>query len=245
MISKFRGHSAQQPTSKDCRCGFCTSQTRLQHAIMCKINAMRTVAIRSISYTQSSNRGTQTRMNRNQAIALAVAVANMVLIALFPPIDQYSVASAAVPVFSGFHFIAGKPPLSVVNSDLLAIEMVVVLVNLAIAWLLLQDKPAGTAKRKLSLQNASLILTGANLVLMLLFPPMESVFALTKAAIPTFEGFFFIFAQKPAHVIVETLLYIEVMFILTNGALLWLIFKQRRPPTDREVMAAMRDLRSR
>jgi len=183
-------------------------------------------------------------MNRNQAIALAVAVVNVLLIALFLPIDQFSIASAAVPVFSGFHFIAAKPPLSVVNTDLLVIELVVVLVNLAIAWLLLRDKSAGAPRRKLGLQNASLIFTGANLVLMLLFPPMESVFALTKAAIPTFEGFFFIFAQKPAHVIVETLLYIEVMFILTNGALLWLIFKERRPPSDQEVMAAMRELRT-
>lgn len=187
----------------------------------------------------------RTGMNRNQAIALAVAVANLLLITLFPPIDQFSVASAAVPVFSGFHFIASRPPLSVVNADLLVIEMVVVLVNLAIAWLLLRDNPVGAPKRKLGLQNASLVFTGVNLVLMLLFPPMESVFALTKAAIPTFEGFFFIFAQKPAHVIVETLLYIEVMFILTNGALLWLIFKEKRPPSDREVMAAMRDLRPR
>lgn len=185
-------------------------------------------------------------MNRNQAIALAVAVANLLLIALFPPIDQFSVASAAIPVFSGFHFIADLPPLGVVNSDLLAIEIVVVLVNLAIAWLLLKDKPLGAPKRRLlGLQNASLLFTGVNLVLMLLFPPMESVFALTKAAIPTFEGFFFIFAQKPAHVIVETLLYIEITFILTNGALLWLIFKERRPPTDQEVIAAMRNLHPR
>lgn len=182
-------------------------------------------------------------MNRNQAIAVIVAITNLLLIVLFPPIDQFSIASTAVPVFSGFQFIATKPPLSVVNTDLLAIELVVVLVNLGIAWLLLRDKPAGATTRKLSLQNASLFFTGINLILMLMFPPMESVFALTRAAIPTFEGFFFIFAQKPAHVIVETLLYIEVIFILTNGALLWLIFKERRPPSDQEVMTAMRTLR--
>jgi len=181
-------------------------------------------------------------MNRNQAIALAIAVANVLLITLFPPVDQYTVASTAIPVFSGFHFIAAMPPLSAINADLLAIELLVVTVNLAIAWLLLRTKPASALKRKLSLQNASLIFTGTNLVVMLLFPPMESVFALTKAAIPTFEGFYFIFAQKPAHVIVETLLYIEVTFILANGALLWLIFKERRAPSDKEVLAAMRKL---
>jgi len=181
-------------------------------------------------------------MNRNQAIALAVAVANVLLITLFPPIDQYTIASSAIPVFSGFHFIASMPPLSAINADLLAIEILVITVNLAIAWLLLRTKPAGAPKSRLGMQSASLIFTGVNLVLMLLFPPMESVFALTKAAIPTFEGFYFIFTQKPAHVIVETLLYIEVVFILTNGALLWMIFKERRPPSDKEVIAAMRNL---
>jgi hypothetical protein len=178
-------------------------------------------------------------MNRNQSIALAVAVANLLLITLFPPVDQYSVVSSVIPVFAGFYFIAGKPLMSEVNADLLMIEIVVVLINLAIAWLLLRDKPPGRKTRSMSLQNAALFFTGINLVLMLLFPPMESVFALTKAAIPTFEGFYFIFAQKPAHVIVETLLYIEVMFILVNGALLWLIFRDKSPPSDREMQAAM------
>ncbi len=178
-------------------------------------------------------------MNRIQGIALAIAVANLLLITLFPPVDQYSVVSSAVPVFAGFYFIAGKPLLSVVNTDLLTIEVVVVLINLAIAWLLLRDKPVGIKTRGMNLQNASLFFTGINLVLMLLFPPMESVFALTKAAIPTFEGFYFIFSQKPAHVIVETLLYLEVMFILVNGALLWLIFREKRPPSDKEMLAAM------
>jgi hypothetical protein len=178
-------------------------------------------------------------MNKNQSIALVIAVANLLLITLFPPVDQYSVASSAVPVFAGFYFIAAKPLMSVINSDLLTIEIMVVLINLAIAWLLLRDKPAGAKTRNMSLQNASLMFTGINLVLMLLFPPMESVFALTKAAIPTFEGFYFIFLQKPAHVIVETLLYLEIMFILVNGALLWLIFRDKRPPSDEEMRAAM------
>jgi len=186
--------------------------------------------------------GTPQGMNRNQSIALAVAVANLLLITLFPPIDQYTVASSAVPVFAGFYFIASKPLMSVVNTDLLAIGIMVVLINLAIAWLLLQDRPAGRKNRNMSLQNAALLFTGINLVVMLLFPPMESVFALTKAAIPTFEGFYFIFSQKPAHVIVETLLYLEVIFILVNGALLWLIFRNKRLPSDKEMRAAMQQL---
>ena len=71
---------------------------------------------------------------------------------------------------------------------------------------------------------------------------LKGSFALTKAAIPTFEGFFFIFAQKPAHVIVETLLYLEISFILVNGAFLWLIFRERKPPTAEEIRAAMLEI---
>ena len=184
-------------------------------------------------------------MNRNQGIALAVAVANLLLITLFPPVDQYSVAASSIPVFAGFYFILAKPPLSVINTDLLVIEAVVILINLAIAWLLLADRPAGSSRPKRGLQSASLLFTGINLVLMLLFPPMESVFAITKAAIPSFEGFFFIFSHKPAHVIVDTLLYLEITFILVNGAFLWLIFKERKPPTAEEIRAAMRDFQQR
>ncbi|MCW5575989.1 MAG: hypothetical protein KIT13_07830 [Burkholderiales bacterium] len=187
-----------------------------------------------------------TGMNRGQRIASIVAAVNLLLIVLFPPIDQYSIASAAVPVFAGFHFVFSKPPLGQINPDLLAIEVLVILVNLAIAWLLLRN-PAGTAAkpRRFGLQNAALLFTGANLVLMLLFPPMESVFALTKAAVPTFEGFYFIFSLKPAHVIVGTLLYLEIVFILANGALLWLIFRERQTPAGDEFRAAMRQFTQR
>src|SRR5262249_60492561 len=76
-------------------------------------------------------------------------------------------------------------------------------------------------------QNAVLLFAGANLVLIMLFPPLESVFALTNAALPSFEGFYFIFANHPNHTVVTTLLYLEVIFVLINAALAWLIFRQR------------------
>lgn len=171
-------------------------------------------------------------MNRHQTIALVVAAVNLLLILLFPPVDQYSIAATKVPVFAGFHLVFATPPNSVINTGVLWLEVMVVLINTGIAWLLLRDKAAGTARRRLSFQNAVLIFTGANLVLTLLFPPFESVFALTNATLPTFEGFYFIFFQKPSHVIVTSLLYMEAVFILVNGGLLWLIFK---PNTSQEL----------
>lgn len=177
-------------------------------------------------------------MNRNQWIALAVATANIVLLLLFPPFDQNSVASSKIPVFAGFYFYFKPPQYGVVNTSILMLEVFVVMANLAIAWLLLRTRPAGAPRRNITMQNATLLFTGMNLVLVLLFPPFESVFALSRATIPTFEGFYFIFDRKPIHTIVTTLLYIEVLFVLANGAILWLIFKDRRALTQKELAAA-------
>lgn len=166
-------------------------------------------------------------MNRNQTIALAVAAVNLLLVLLFPPVDQYSIAASKLPIFAGFHFVLALPSNGQINTSVLWLEATVILINACIAWLLLRDRPGITATRKFGMQNAVLIFTGANLLLALLFPPFESVFALTRAALPSFEGYYFIFNQKPSHVIVTTLLYIEVFLILLNGAILWLLFLDR------------------
>jgi hypothetical protein len=168
-------------------------------------------------------------LNRNQKIALSIAAVNALVILLFPPYDQYSIAASKLPIFAGFHPVFLAPQSSEINTSVLWLEVLVVLVNAGIAWLLLRDKPEPGVTRWMGLQNATLLFTGINLVLVLLFPPFESVFAVTKAALPTFEGFYFIFSQKPSHIIVTSLLYIEVTFILVNGALLWLLFKPKSP----------------
>ena len=178
-------------------------------------------------------------MNRYQKIALAVFSGNLLLLLLFPPVDEFTIASVAVPVFSGFHFVGDAGPRAVLNEKFLTLEVMVLLANAAIAWLLLQDRPDGKGQR-FGAQKLVLLLTGLNLVLVVLFPPFESVFQLTHAMIPTFEGFYFVFDHKPAHIIVTTLLYIEISFILANGALFWLLFRPRRaePTTPEEIFAA-------
>jgi hypothetical protein len=44
--------------------------------------------------------------------------------------------------------------------------------------------------------------------------------------LPSFQGFYFIFQAGPMLSIVTPLLYLEVMFVLFNGAILWLLFKR-------------------
>ncbi len=186
-------------------------------------------------------------MNRNQAIALAVAAANIVVILLFPPFDTFSLAKSQIPVFGGFYFFANRTDYMVLNSSLLFLEAFVISINAAIACLLLRAGKARVERRSMSLQNATLIFVAVNLVVILLFPPFESAFTMSKAAIPTFEGFYFIFARRPDHVIVTAVLYIEVFFLLINGAIFWLIFRDRSDevPTAEETVKLMLELRKR
>jgi hypothetical protein len=167
-------------------------------------------------------------MNRNQAIALAIAAANIVVMVLFPPFDVYSIATGQLPVFGGFDFYPNRNQYMVVNTSVLALEFMVVMVNTGIALLLLGPRRTPVLQRRISLQHATLIVVAVNIVVILLFPPFESVFTLSKATLPTFQGFYFIFAHQPNHVIVTTILYMEVVFVLVNGALFWLIFHERK-----------------
>ena len=186
-------------------------------------------------------------MNRYQAIALAVAAANIVFIMLFPPFDVYSIASSSLPVFGGFDFYFSRNQYMVVNTSLLFLEIFVVLINAGIASLLLSTKKVEVTRRRVSLQNATLIVVAVNLIVIILFPPFESVFALTQATLPTFEGFYFIFARQSNHVIVTAILYLEVIFVLINGALFWLIFREKKQAalTPEEAFELMMKMRKR
>jgi len=183
-------------------------------------------------------------MTRGQRIALAAAAANLALILAFPPFDVYSIANLRVPVFGGFLPFTARDALHVVNTGFLALEVIVVLVNAGIAWLLLQPR-AGPAGRRLGYQNALLVVVAVNLLLIMLFPPFESAYAITRAALPTFEGFFFVFLQQPHHVIVTALLYLEATLILVNGGLLWLLLREPSQPavTARQAAELARQLR--
>lgn len=170
-------------------------------------------------------------MNNAQRIALLLAVANLALALVFPPYDYVSLLLGNVATFDGFHFVFAAHPNSVVNANLLALELIVILINACIAFLLLRTPPErqlrqpGGNRR----QRAVLILVAINLVLILLFPPFENFSAISKAALPTFEGFYFVFGDNSLRQIVSSILYIEVALIVINGALLWLLFRDKTP----------------
>lgn len=168
-------------------------------------------------------------MNNAQRIALAVAVANLALLLLFPPYDYVSMQHGNIPTFDGFYFAFGAHHNRILNANFLALEIIVVLINTCIALLLLRDPPLRQRKRPGGNRRQRVVLTlmGINLVLILLFPPFEYFSAITKAALPTFEGFYFLFGDNAQRQMVTPILYIEVALVIINGALLWLLLKDK------------------
>lgn len=169
-------------------------------------------------------------MNTAQRIALVVAVINLALLAIFPPYDYLSLQRGNIPTFDGFYFVFGSHPNREMNANFLALELIVVLINAGIALLLLRDPPARTSRRPGGNRPQRIVLTlvAVNLVLLILFPPFEYFSAITQAALPTFEGFYFLFGDNSQRQLVTAILYIEVALVVVNGALLWLLFKDKK-----------------
>ncbi|MBK9161045.1 MAG: hypothetical protein IPM27_05710 [Nitrosomonadales bacterium] len=187
-------------------------------------------------------------MNRKQKIALWVGLFNLALLLLFPPFDSFSFTDTKSLIFSGFHFVFSGSNNEIVNTDLLFLENVVLLVNVGIAWLLLRDTTnALGSKRHFNYQNAILLVVAVNLTVILLFPPFEYFYAITHALLPTFQGFYFIFSADPMFAIVTPILYLEVFFVLFNGAVLWLLFRKdkEREMTNQETVDLMREISGR
>jgi hypothetical protein len=165
-------------------------------------------------------------MNKYQAVTVLVAAINLLLMLFFPPYDYISVHNN-VPHFDGFLFVFDEHPNRVVNHDFLAIEIFKVLVNAAISWVLLRDR--ARLRRRLDRQNLMLLGVALNLLLALLFPPFQDHYTASQALLPSFDGFYFVFGDNTRRVMVAAMLWVEVVFILVNGALLWLFFCRPAP----------------
>lgn len=168
-------------------------------------------------------------MSRGQRLAVLVAAANLILIWVFPPYDYVSPLQGNIPTFEGFFFRFADNRSRLVNGNFLALEIIVVLINWGIAWMLIRHAARVVARRR-SVNRAQRILlagVGINLILMVLFPPFENFVAISKAVLPTFEGFYFVFGDNSQRVIVTPLLYLEVTLVLINACLLWLFLRDR------------------
>lgn len=167
-------------------------------------------------------------MNRPQTITLIVAVINLMLILAFPPFDYVSLQRGNVATFDGFYFYFSAHPNRAINVDFLALEVIVMAINAAIAWLLFRERPIGKQQAAGNrLQRMVLWLVGVNLLVVVLFPPFQNFASITRSVFPTFEGFYFLFADNTQRQLVTPILYMEVCLVLINGGILWLLFNSR------------------
>lgn len=167
-------------------------------------------------------------MNSAQKYILLLTTGNLAFVLCFPPYDYVSMLLGNVPTFDGFYLAFLNEPHRIVNRSFLALEVMVLLTNACIAYLLFARAPQPTGRPKANRRQRIVAgLVAANLLLALLFPPFENFSAVTHATVPTFESFRFIFGDNPMRQIVTPILYLEVALILINGCLLWLLFRDK------------------
>jgi len=165
-------------------------------------------------------------MNSSQKTVVTVAAINLALMLLFPPHDSLSLWRGGTPTLDGFYFIFDRPYNKQTNGDLLTLEILWLFINAGFAWLLLQNYRPGEAI--MSPRAAAIVFVVANLALILLFPPFENYASATRMSGTWFDGFYFAFGDKLHRRFYVPLLYMEVLWVLINGALLWLLL--REPP---------------
>lgn len=170
-------------------------------------------------------------LSRGRRVALVAFALNLLVILLFPPYDYISLDRGNIPTFEGFRFLFAENGSRIINRNFLWLELTVVLINFLIAWIVLRTVPAGIPRKTNAAQRWLLIAVGINLIVLVLFPPFENFTAITKAVLPTFEGFYFVFADNSQRQIVTPILYLEVATLLINAALLWLFLKSRTEPS--------------
>lgn len=171
-------------------------------------------------------------MNSSQATVLAVAAAGIGLMLLFPPYDSMAMGRGAASTFDAYYFVFDRQYNKTINSDLLFLQLGWVLLNAAAGWLLLRNYSPETAI--MPRRTAVLLFGAANLAVILLFPPFENYTSSARFSGTYFDSFYFLFGDKWQRRIYVPLLYLEVLYVLVNTALLWLLFRDPASPPDED-----------
>ena len=160
-------------------------------------------------------------MNRFQQVVLYGTLGNVFLLLVFPPYDAIVFGRGAL-MFDAFHPVFAVPGNRVINGDLLYLLLMGVLINGAIAWLLLSGPRARPDLPHVSPQTLVVGLGFINLVVVLMFPPMEAYAFAQRITVGTFDGFYFAFGDKARRSIFVPLLYMEALYVLVNACGFWL-----------------------
>lgn len=172
-------------------------------------------------------------MNRFQKVVLAGAALAILVLFLFAPYDLMSVGRGT-RMFDAFYPMFSVPPNRVINADVLYLFTLAVLINAALAWLLLAGSKATPDEPRIEPRALVIVFGIVNLAIAFLFPPMEAFPFAQRITVGTFDGFYFAFGDKSRRSIFVPLLYIEVLFALTSACAFWLAMSVagRSAPSD-------------
>jgi len=166
-------------------------------------------------------------MNKYQRVVVIVAAVNIVLMLMFPPFLDTPIRRGMLPSFEGFY-----PLLSAygrrIHSELLTLEVMFVVINGLIAWLVLDRNPPAGESPEFRYTRALGLFAAANIALIVLFPPFESYSALSKLQAPAFDGFYFVAGDKRNRHFFIPLLHLEVTLVIIDALVVWLLFNTVR-----------------
>jgi hypothetical protein len=174
-------------------------------------------------------------MNKYQRLIVTVAIIDLIVILLFPPFVERTLARNAFPSFDGFFFLLSELGRRPIDKILLSMELLWIAANALAAWLLL-----GNERRESSHAVGIGLFAFVNLAVICLFPPFEQYNSLLRNTAPGFDSFYFLFGDRSARPLFLPLLQLEIFFVLINALALFLVFSaiQRGEIAEQERRAA-------
>ena len=163
-------------------------------------------------------------MNRARRAITVIAAVNITVMLLVPPCDSLMIGRGSLPTFDAYYPIWDTHPRRFINADLLFIQIVWVMANYLAAFLI--AAPGRQLGQSRYVGWWTLVL--ANAGLMLLFPPFENYSSASRVVASHFEGFYFAFGDRAQRPLFLPLLYLELMVLALNAAVLRLALGGRR-----------------
>jgi hypothetical protein len=115
-------------------------------------------------------------MNKYQRIVVIITAVNIALMFLFPPFLDNPLRRGVMPSFDGFYPLFSALGYKRLHTSLLTLEVMFVVINVLLAWLLLDRRTAKGAVPEFNYTRAIVLFAGGNLAVLAMFPPFESLF---------------------------------------------------------------------
>lgn len=163
-------------------------------------------------------------MNRARRVLTVVAAVNITVMLLVPPCDSLTIGRGSLPSFDAYYPIFDTHPRRFINADLLFIQISWVMANYLAAFVI--AAPGRNLGRFRNIAGWALVLANAGLIL--LFPPFENYSSASRVVASHFEGFYFAFGDRAQRPLFLPLLYLELMVLALNAAVLQLALGGRR-----------------